>query len=86
MDYLVTSYLYSAYPELKTGPLTDLRSMFVNNKVFAKVAADQSFHKFVLSDANSLSKNINKYVDSIQAPPSESSLDDRPKFPKVRDL
>ncbi|GMN70654.1 hypothetical protein TIFTF001_039694, partial [Ficus carica] len=82
LDYLVTSYLYSAYPELKAGQLTDLRSMFVNNKFFAKVAADQSFQNFFLSDDSILSKNINEYVDFIQAPPSESIMDDRPKFPK----
>ncbi|MCD9559831.1 endoribonuclease Dicer [Datura stramonium] len=38
LDYLITSYLYSVYPNLKPGQLTDLRSVSVNNNTFAVVA------------------------------------------------
>ncbi|KAI5320704.1 hypothetical protein L3X38_040412 [Prunus dulcis] len=41
LDYLITSYLYSVYPKLKPGQLTDLRSVSVNNKAFANVAVDR---------------------------------------------
>ncbi|XLU30067.1 hypothetical protein S245_066133, partial [Arachis hypogaea] len=41
LDFLITSYLYSAYPKLKRGQLTDLRSLSVNNKSFACVAVDR---------------------------------------------
>ncbi|XLU54497.1 hypothetical protein S245_049145, partial [Arachis hypogaea] len=40
LDFFITSYLYSAYPKLKPGQLTDLRSFSVNNKPFACVAVD----------------------------------------------
>ncbi|XP_024022600.1 dicer-like protein 4 isoform X1 [Morus notabilis] len=83
LDYLITSYLYSVYPKLKPGQLTDLRSVFVNNQAFANVAVDRSFPTFLISDSSSLSKAINKYVKFIQAPPSESSQDDWPKCPKA---
>ena len=83
MDYLITSYLYSVYPELKPGQFTDLRSLFVNNEAFANVAVDRSLQKFLISDSSGLSKAIKNYVDFIQAPTSESSLLAGPKCPKV---
>ena len=83
LDYLITSYLYSVYPQLKPGQLTDLRSMFVNNQAFANVAVDRSFQKFIICDSSSLSKAISNYTYFIKEPASESSLNDWPKCPKV---
>lgn len=86
LDYLITSYLYSVYPKLKTGQLTDLRSVFVNNQAFANVAVDRSLQKFLISDSSGLSKAINKYVDFTQVPASECDEDNWPKCPKVNHL
>lgn len=83
LDYLITSYLYSVYPKLKPGQLTDLRSMFVNNQAFANVAVDRSLQKFLISDSSGLSKAINKYVDFTQAPASEFNEDNWPNCPKA---
>ena len=83
MDYLITSYLYSVYPKLKPGQLTDLRSVSVNNKAFANVAVDRSFHKFLICDSSSLTEAIKIYVDSVKTPAPEGSLLEGPKFPKV---
>lgn len=83
MDYLITSYLYSVYPELKPGQLTDLRSVFVNNKAFANVAVDRSFHKYLIFDSSGLTEAINTYVESIKTHVPEGSLIDGPKCPKV---
>ncbi|KAH0970234.1 hypothetical protein GBA52_022390 [Prunus armeniaca] len=82
LDYLITSYLYSVYPKLKPGQLTDLRSVSVNNKAFANVAVDRSFHKFLICDSSSLSEAIKVYVDFIDTPASERGLLDGPKCPK----
>ncbi|TKY54740.1 Dicer protein 4 [Spatholobus suberectus] len=83
LDYLITSYLFSAYPKLKPGQLTDLRSLSVNNKAFACVAVDRSFDKFLLCDSNSLSEAIKKYVDYVRRPVSDSDVKDGPKCPKA---
>lgn len=83
MDYLITSYLYSAYPKLKPGQLTDLRSLSVNNKAFACVAVDRGFDKFLLCDSSSLSVAINEYVAYIRRPVSNSGINEGPKCPKV---
>ncbi|KAK7265138.1 hypothetical protein RJT34_32754 [Clitoria ternatea] len=83
LDYLITSYLYSAYPTLKPGQLTDLRSLSVNNKAFACVAADRNFDKFLLCDSNGLSEAIKKYVDYIRKPVSNGGNNGGPKCPKA---
>ncbi|KAJ1382389.1 Ribonuclease III domain [Sesbania bispinosa] len=83
LDYLITSYLYSAYPKLKPGQLTDLRSLSVNNKAFACVAVDRSFDKFLLCDSSGLSEAIKKYVDYIRRPVSCRGINGEPKCPKA---
>ncbi|XP_068345228.1 dicer-like protein 4 [Pyrus communis] len=83
LDYLITSYLYSVYPKLKPGQLTDLRSVSVNNKAFANVAVDRSFHKFLISDSSSLSEAIESYVGFIETAASDRGLLDGPKCPKA---
>ncbi|KAL1372177.1 hypothetical protein HN51_002320 [Arachis hypogaea] len=82
LDFLITSYLYSAYPKLKPGQLTDLRSLSVNNKAFACVAVDRSFDKFLLCDSSNLSEAVKKYVDYIRRPLS-SNVNEGPKCPKA---
>lgn len=80
------SYLYSAYPKLKPGLLTDLRSVFVRNEAFANVAVDRFFYKFLLCDSASLQSDIKSYVDFIKAPPSERDSLEQPRCPKVLDI
>lgn len=82
LDYLMTSYLYSVYPKLKPGQLTDLRSAFVNNQAFASVAVDRSFQNFLICDSKTLSKAVKNYVEFITAPSPDTN--DLPKCPKVR--
>ncbi|RYR30471.1 hypothetical protein Ahy_B01g055237 isoform K [Arachis hypogaea] len=82
LDFLITSYLYSAYPKLKPGQLTDLRSLSVNNKAFACVAVDRSFDKFLLCDSSNLSEAVKKYVAYIRRP-SSSNVNEGPKCPKA---
>uniref|UniRef100_A0A7N2L0R6 Dicer-like protein 4 n=2 Tax=Quercus lobata TaxID=97700 RepID=A0A7N2L0R6_QUELO len=83
LDYLITSYLYSVYPKLKPGQLTDLRSVFVNNKAFANVAVDRSFHQFLICDSSGLTEAIKIYVDSVKNPAPEGNPHEGPKYPKA---
>ncbi|XP_038879795.1 dicer-like protein 4 isoform X2 [Benincasa hispida] len=82
LDYLITSYLYSAYPKLKPGQLTDLRSVFVRNEAFANVTVDRFFYKFLLCDSTSLLSDIKSYVDFIKSPSERDSLE-QPRCPKA---
>ncbi|CAL5339512.1 unnamed protein product [Camellia sinensis] len=83
LDYLITSYLYSVYPKLKPGQLTDLRSFSVNNNSFADIAVHRSFHKFIICDSSSLCASMNKYVDFIRTTASENGIVERPSCPKA---
>ncbi|KAM3337085.1 dicer-like protein 4 isoform X1 [Capsicum galapagoense] len=83
LDYLITSYLYSVYPKLKPGHLTDLRSVSVNNNTFAVVAVSQSFHNHLLCDSSSLRESITKYVNFIGGPDSMKRLGEEPPCPKA---
>ncbi|KAK8351742.1 hypothetical protein V6Z12_A05G053200 [Gossypium hirsutum] len=82
LDYLITSYLFSLYPKLKPGQLTDLRSVSVNNKSFANVAVDRRLHKFLMCDSCHLNEAIEKYVDFITLSP-DRGLFEGPKCPKA---
>lgn len=84
LDYLITSYLYSAYPKLKPGLLTDLRSVFVRNEAFANVAVDKSFYQYLICDSTSLQSDIKSFVNFIKAPSSERGSLELPNCPKVR--
>ncbi|XP_043720331.1 endoribonuclease Dicer homolog 4-like isoform X1 [Telopea speciosissima] len=83
LDYLITSYLYSVYPKLKPGELTDLRSVSVSNNSFARIAVSRSFHTYLISDSDSLSEAIAKFVTFVRTPSSEKCLNEGPKCPKV---
>nr|AIE15767.1 Dicer-like protein 4b [Salvia miltiorrhiza] len=83
LDYVVTSYLYSTYPELKPGQLTDLRSMSVSNLSFADVAGRWSMHKFVICDSSALRESMTKFVNEIGNSASETEHIEERTFPKV---
>ncbi|KAE8724485.1 Dicer-like protein 4 [Hibiscus syriacus] len=82
LDYLITSYLFSLYPKLKPGQLTDLRSVSVNNKSFANVAVERCLHKFLISDSCPLNEAIEKYVAFFTSSPNRG-LFEGPKCPKA---
>ncbi|XP_022888734.1 dicer-like protein 4 isoform X2 [Olea europaea var. sylvestris] len=83
LDYLITSYLYSAYPKLKPGQLTDLRSMCVNNISFADVAGRWSFHKLIICNSKDLRNSMTKYVDSIGVSASGGAQIEEKTSPKA---
>ncbi|KAL9242481.1 hypothetical protein vseg_016474 [Gypsophila vaccaria] len=82
LDYLITSYLYSVFPDLKPGQFTDLRSSLVNNLTFARVAAN-TLHKYILCDNSNLCDAIDKFVNFIGRPPSERDPVEEPPCPKA---
>ncbi|GAB2289126.1 endoribonuclease Dicer [Dionaea muscipula] len=83
MDFLVTSYLYSVYPKLKPGQLTDMRSVLVNNASFARVAVIRSFHKCIICDCPRLRDAIDKYVNYSGMSDSERNQLKEPPCPKA---
>ncbi|KAK3033196.1 hypothetical protein RJ639_036988 [Escallonia herrerae] len=86
LDYLITSYLYSVYPKLKPGQLTDLRSVSVNNKSFADIAVHRSFQEFIICDSSSLCESISKYVNFVRASELQKGLVEAPCPKALGDL
>ncbi|XBJ03091.1 hypothetical protein VPH35_022331 [Triticum aestivum] len=83
LEYLITSYLYSAYPDLKPGQITDLKSLAVSNNSLAYVAVQKGIHKYLIKDSNYLSSAVNKFENYIRLPNSEKDLVEEPACPKV---
>nr|XP_043623396.1 dicer-like protein 4 isoform X2 [Erigeron canadensis] len=83
LDYLITSYLYSVYPNLKPGQLTDLRSFSVNNNSFAGIAVSRSFYKYLLCDSSSLTQAMNKYAEFFMTTSPDNGLVETVSCPKA---
>ncbi|KAH9603173.1 hypothetical protein KSS87_008418 [Heliosperma pusillum] len=82
LDYLITSYLYSVFPDLKPGQFTDLRSSLVNNRTFARIAAN-ALYTYIMCENSNLCDAIDKFVNFIRMPASEKDLLEEPPCPKV---
>ena len=70
LEYLITSYIYSAYPDLKPGQMTDLRSIAINNTTLAIVAIRRALHKHLIKNSNPLTiaiSNFERYVGTVPA-------------------
>ncbi|KAL6903528.1 hypothetical protein ACP4OV_004341 [Aristida adscensionis] len=83
LEYLMTSYLYSTYPDLKPGQITDLKSLAVNNNSFAYVAVKKSIHKYLIKDSKHLTAAVNKFENYVNLSNSEKDLSEEPACPKV---
>ncbi|RCV34474.1 hypothetical protein SETIT_7G162200v2 [Setaria italica] len=83
LEYLMVSYLYSAYPDLKPGQITDLKSLAVNNTSFAYVAIKKSMHKYLIKDSKYLMAAVNKFENYFNLSNSEKDLSEEPACPKV---
>ncbi|CAM6106501.1 unnamed protein product [Calypogeia fissa] len=62
LDYLITVYLYEAYPDIPPGLLTDLRSLTASNECFADVAVRKHMQKFLLYENTHLAEQIKEFV------------------------
>lgn len=83
LEYLITSYLYSVYPDLKPGQITDLRSIAVNNTSLARVAVRRALHKHLIKDSDALTIAVNKFEQYVGLPDPEKELVEEPACPKV---
>ncbi|XVE75158.1 hypothetical protein DITRI_Ditri12bG0072900 [Diplodiscus trichospermus] len=85
LDYLITLHLYSKYPGISPGLLTDLRSASVNNNCYALSAVKAGLHKHILHSSQKLYREIKETVESFK----ELSLgytygwESEKSFPKV---
>ncbi|KAJ6837174.1 endoribonuclease Dicer-like protein 4-like isoform X1 [Iris pallida] len=83
LEYLITSYIYSVYPDLKPGQITDLRSAIVNNNSFAHIAVWRSFVEYLIKDSPSLDQAVKKFKNYVCLSDAAKDLVEEPACPKV---
>lgn len=66
LDYLITYYMYTRYPGMSPGQLTDLRSSAVNNDCYALAAVKVGLHKHVLHMSSLLHEQIKIFFESFE--------------------
>ncbi|GAV83983.1 DEAD domain-containing protein/Helicase_C domain-containing protein/Ribonuclease_3 domain-containing protein/PAZ domain-containing protein/dsRNA_bind domain-containing protein [Cephalotus follicularis] len=85
LDYLITMHLYSKYPGLSPGMLTDMRSASVNNDCYAQSAIKAELHKHILHASHELHKQIVACVNNFKELSAELTFgwESGTSFPKV---
>ncbi|XP_006653591.1 endoribonuclease Dicer homolog 4 [Oryza brachyantha] len=83
LEYVITSYLYSTYPNLKPGQITDLRSLAVGNDSLAYASVQKSIHRHLIKDSNHLTSAISRFEKYVKLSNSEKDLLEEPACPKV---
>ena len=67
LDFLVTQHIYyNCEKDLKPGELTDLRSALVNNNIFAVIAIENHYHKYLKEYSPELFNAIRKFVRGVE--------------------
>ena len=67
LDFLVTQHIYNnCEKDLKPGELTDLRSALVNNNIFAVIAVQNGYHKFLKEYSPNLFSTIGHFVKGVE--------------------
>ncbi|GKV45609.1 hypothetical protein SLEP1_g52673 [Rubroshorea leprosula] len=85
LDYLITVHLYSKYPRMSPGLLTDMRSASVNNECYAHAAIRVELHKHILNASQDLHNHIVKTVEKFTESSPECSFgwESEISFPKA---
>uniref|UniRef100_A0A803L442 Uncharacterized protein n=1 Tax=Chenopodium quinoa TaxID=63459 RepID=A0A803L442_CHEQI len=85
LDHLITIHLYSKYPDMSPGLLTDLRSASVNNECYALSAIRAGLHKHILHASQILYKQMAAAVESFRHLSLESTFgwESETNYPKV---
>lgn len=66
LDFVVTECLYSKNQRLSPGELTDLRQALVNNNIFAKIAVEYGYHKYLKQTSPEWFKKIGDFVQKLE--------------------
>jgi hypothetical protein len=67
LDFLVTQHIYNnCKKDLRPGELTDLRSALVNNNIFAVIAVQNNYHKYLKEYSPHLFTTIGHFVKGVK--------------------
>ncbi|KAL9270609.1 Endoribonuclease Dicer homolog 2-like protein [Drosera capensis] len=85
LDYLVTVHLYTKFPGLSPGELTDLRSASVSNNSYAQAALRAGLYKHIFHASQALHKHLNAALNEFEQLSADGThgWDTEISFPKV---
>ena len=66
LDFLVTQHLYFRHVNLSPGELTDIRQALVNNNIFATLAVEHSYHKYLKHMSPKWFQTVKNFVDRVE--------------------
>ena len=76
LDYLVTSHIYSSFPNYGPGEISGMRSALVNNNTFAELAVELKLNLALLYNSPSLFNQIELYLKAVTKYESEEADSD----------
>ena len=66
LDFLVTQHLYFRHVNLSPGELTDIRQALVNNNIFATLAVEHSYHKYLKHMSPKWFQTVKNFIDRVE--------------------
>ena len=66
LDFLVTQHLYFRHVNLSPGELTDIRQALVNNNIFATLAVEHNYHKYLKHMSPKWFQTMKNFIDRVE--------------------
>ena len=66
LDFLVTQHLYFRHAKLSPGELTDIRQALVNNNIFATIAVEYKYNKYLKQMSPRWFKTIENFITRVE--------------------
>ena len=66
LDFLVTQHLYFRHAKLSPGELTDIRQALVNNNIFATIAVEYEYNKYLKQMSPPWFKTIENFITRVE--------------------
>ena len=73
LDFLVTQHLYLRHAKLSPGQLTDIRQALVNNNIFATIAVQYKYNKYLKQMSPRWFKTIENFITRVEDENEERS-------------
>ena len=74
LDFLVTQHLYFRHAKLSPGELTDIRQALVNNNIFATIAVEYEYNKYLKQMSPRWFKTIENFITRVEDEAEERKL------------
>ena len=73
LDFLVTQHLYFRQEKLSPGKLTDIRQALVNNNIFATIAVQYEYNKYLKEMSPDWFRSIDNFITRLEDKKEENT-------------